>query len=75
MIARDFDGARQAFLAADESLNGFHSAYDIAKFLGDSKASGKDPEQRRQAYNTILAKHSWGAPKAALDQLRAEASR
>jgi len=71
LLARDFEGARRAFEAAERSYPSFHQVYEIAHLLQREQARLHSPEVQKRVLARIVADHSWKAPAdllAAIEQ-------
>ncbi len=70
LIAGDYDGAAQAFQAAEDASHGYHSVYELARLVRSKRADLDDPAKRKEVFRTIVTKHSFGAPADLINKLR-----
>jgi hypothetical protein len=71
LLARDFEGARRAFEAAERSYPSFHQVYEIAHLLQREQSRLRSPEVQRRVLTQIISEYSWKAPAdllAAIEQ-------
>jgi len=64
LIEKDINNAVISFKKSENSYNGFHQVYEIAKYLekNKDKLSTKDSELWKEVYLTILTDFSWRMP-------------
>jgi hypothetical protein len=69
LINRDVENAINAFTFSENSYNGFHSVYDIAKYLKDNRAGLLDKNSNKwlKTYETIGRSFSYGMPSNTKD--------
>jgi hypothetical protein len=64
LLNKDVDGAIEAFVKSENSYNGYHQVYEIARYLIKNKGnlSDRNSENWKVAYQVILAQYSWRMP-------------
>lgn len=71
LLARDIDGAIDAFSSSENAYNSFHQVYEIEIFLKNKKKSNRlqDDEFWKSIYRELLEKYSWKMPLVIKSQL------
>lgn len=62
LINGDYDHAIAAFQTAENAYNGYHHVYELAVLLRRSKAQLNDPAKKKEVFQTIVKRYSYGAP-------------
>lgn len=70
LIAGDYDGAAQAFQDAENAFSGFHAAFEISKLLKARRSDLNDPAKRKEVFQIIATKLSYGAPPEIISKLK-----
>jgi len=65
LLEKDVSNAISAFRQSENSYNGFHQVYEIARYLNEnkSKLSDVNSEFWKEAYRKILSDFSWRMPE------------
>jgi cell division septum initiation protein DivIVA len=69
LITGDYDGAAQAFQAADNANHNFNSVSELARLVKSRRADLDDPAKRKEVFRTIVTRYSLGAPADLLNKL------
>jgi hypothetical protein len=67
LIAGNFEAAKLAFEAAENSVNGYRNVYELANLLRKKSDDLKDQNKRKEVFKTIVDQY-WGY--ATSDQLK-----
>jgi DNA repair exonuclease SbcCD ATPase subunit len=70
LVAGDYDDATAAFQASEAAYPGYHMAYEIARLLRARKADLDDPAKRKDVFQIIINKYSYGGPPDLLKKLK-----
>lgn len=70
LLDGNYDDAIKSFQESEDSLNGYHSAYEIARLLRDNKHKLVDPAEKKEVYKTIANEHAYGAPPDLLKKVK-----
>ena len=64
LLNKDISASIEAFIKSENSSNGYHSVYDIAKYLikNQAKLSDKNSDYWGIAYKTISSRYNWKMP-------------
>jgi ATP-dependent 26S proteasome regulatory subunit len=62
LIAGNYDRSIAAFQASENAYNSYHNVYDLARLLRKNKSQMDNPAKRKEVFQTIVKKHSYGAP-------------
>jgi len=63
LIAGNYDGAMAAFQASEDAYNSFNNVYELARLLRSNKSQMNNPAKRKEVFQTIVKKYSFGAPR------------
>lgn len=65
LLERNIDKSIESFIQSENSYNGYHSVFEIARFLERNKAklSDKESDLWNDTYQTLLSKYSWKMPE------------
>ena len=65
LLKKDLDNSIDAFIKSENSNNGYHQVYEIARYLIKNKAklSDKDSDYWKVAYQTIISQYGWRMPE------------
>jgi hypothetical protein len=70
LLAGNFDDAIKSFQASEDATNSYHQVYELARLLRSRKDAMNDENQRKEIFQLIVDKYSYGAPSDLLNQLR-----
>lgn len=70
LIAGKYDDAIKAFQASEDAYNSYHQVYELAKLLRSRRQDLNDENKRKEVFQVIVDKHSYGAPSDLLNQLK-----
>ncbi|HEV7644276.1 MAG TPA: hypothetical protein VGO50_10070 [Pyrinomonadaceae bacterium] len=62
LINGDYLAASVAFQASENAYPSYHNVYELAKLLRENQSYMNDPIKKRQVFQTIINKYSYGAP-------------
>jgi hypothetical protein len=74
LINGNYDGALVAFQASEDTYNAYNNVYEIARLLRRNKSQMGDPLKKKEVFQTIVKKYSYGAPPDLLKQVAAIAN-
>jgi hypothetical protein len=74
LIKGDYEGAADAFAAAEQAYHSYHSAYEISRLLRARAADLNDPARRKSVLQEIVSRHAYGAPPDLIQRLREAAN-
>jgi hypothetical protein len=65
LLNKDVEGAIDAFVKSENSYNGYHQVYEIAKYLIKNKSdlSDRNSDNWKVVYQVILSQYSWRMPE------------
>ncbi len=72
LISNRIEDAISSFTASENAYNGYHHAYELARYLRSKANSASDPEARKEIIRTVLSKYSEFAPPDAIIALKKE---
>jgi chromosome segregation ATPase len=71
LAADDYDGAADAFKAADDASPGYHSAFELSRLIRSHRGDLSDPIKRKETIRKILDEYAQFAPADAVSKLKA----
>jgi len=74
LIDGRFEEALTAFQAAEDAVNGYHYAYELARLLRGRRGAFSDPAKRRDILKLIVERYTRGAPPEFVERLKALAA-
>lgn len=70
LLAKNMDAAIYNFTMSEKSYNGYHNAYNIAKFLSSVKPGFVNKQENwSDLYTKIISQYSWGIPSTLKQRL------
>jgi len=70
LIAGKYDDALKSFQAAEDAYNSYHQVFELAKLLKSRRKDIYDENKRKEIFQLIVDKYSYGAPSDLLNQLK-----
>jgi len=70
LIAGKYDDAIKSFQASEDAYNSYHQVYELARLLRSRRQDMNDENKRKETFQIIVDKYSYGAPLDLLNQLR-----
>jgi len=70
LIAGKYDDAIKSFQASEDAYNSYHQVYELARLLRSRRQDMNDENKRKETFQIIVDKYSYGAPSDLLNQLR-----
>lgn len=62
VISGNYGAAAAAFQAAENAYPSYHNVYELARVLRANQSQMSDPEKKKEVFQTIVNKFSYGAP-------------
>jgi len=74
LINKDVDSAIGLFVKSENSYNGYHQVYEIARYLRKNKSKLENPKSEfwKTAYSDILSNFSWGMTDEIKSELKTQ---
>lgn len=72
LVKNDIEAAINSFTASENACNGYHHAYELARYLRSKANIAADPEGRKEIIRTVLGKYSGFAPPESITALKKE---
>jgi hypothetical protein len=73
-MAGKYDDAIKAFQAAEDAYHSYHQVYELARLLRAKGPDLNDDNKRKEVFQLIIDKYSYGAPPDLLNQLKVMAT-
>ena len=74
LMAGKYDDAIKAFQAAEDAYHSYHQVYELARLLRAKAPDLNDDNKRKEVFQLIIDKYSYGAPPDLLNQLKVMAT-
>jgi len=71
LISGDYEGAMNAFKAAENAYHSYHQVYELARLIKEKKSELGDPNKRKDFLQVIVTQFAYGAPQDLMERLRA----
>ena len=70
LVAGKYDDAIKSFQASEDAYNSYHQVFELSKLLRSRRQDVNDENKRREIFQLIVDKYSYGAPPDLLNQLK-----
>jgi hypothetical protein len=70
LIAGKYDDAIKSFQDSEGTYPGYHSVYELAKLIRSRRQDMNDESKRKEVFQLILDKYSYGVPSDLLNELK-----
>jgi hypothetical protein len=70
LLAGKYDDAIESFQASEDAYNSYHQVFELSKLLRSRRQELNDENKRREIFQLIVDKYSYGAPPDLLNQLK-----